>query len=87
MTRRSATVKLAARGAPALVIPAAAVQEIDGQQIVYVEDAQQRFHARPVRATLSEGLAQVHSGLTAGERVAAQGSYMIKGQAAQKAGE
>ena len=82
-----ATVKLAVRGARSLVIPATAVHEIDGQQVVYVEDAQNRFIAHPVQATISDGVAVVLSGLKAGERVAAQGSYMIKGQAAQKAGE
>lgn len=82
-----ATVKLAVRGARSLVIPATAVHEIDGQQVVYVEGTQQRFTAHPVQATISDGVAVVLSGLKAGERVAAQGSYMIKGQAAQKAGE
>ena len=82
-----ATVKLAAPGARVLMIPATAVQEIDGHQVVFVEDAQKRFRARPVQALISDGVAVIESGLKAGERVAAQGSYMIKGQAAQKAGE
>lgn len=82
-----ATVKLAARGVSAIAIPASAVQEVDGHQLVFVEDAQKRFVARPVRATIGDGIATIHSGLKAGERVAAQGSYMIKGYAAQKAGE
>ena len=82
-----ATVKLSARGAKSLVIPASAVQEIDGKQMVFVEDAQQHFVAQPVQASISDGVAVILSGLKAGERVAAQGSYMIKGYAAQKAGE
>lgn len=86
-----ATVRLAAqpasRSVRALLVPAAAVHEVDGKQVVYVEDAQGRFIARPVRAVISEGMAEIQSGLAAGERVAAQGSYMIKGQAAQRAGE
>jgi len=82
-----ATVKLSAAGARSIVIPASAVQEVDGQQIVFVEDERKQFISRPVRAYVSDGVAVISEGLRAGERVAAQGSYMIKGYAAQKAGE
>ena len=82
-----ATVKLASHGRRVLHVPASAVQEVDGRQIVFVEDAQKHFAARPVAATISDGVATIQSGLKAGERVAAKGSYMIKGYAAQKAGE
>ena len=82
-----ATVKLAAEGIQAIYLPASAVQEVDGHQVVFVEDAQKHFAARPVRATISDGVATIQSGLKAGERVATQGSYMIKGYAAQRAGE
>ena len=82
-----ATVKLAAEGQKALTVPATAIQEIDGHQVVFVEDGQKRFAARPVRATVSDGWATIQEGLRSGERVAAQGSYMIKAQAAQKVAE
>lgn len=82
-----ATVKLAAEGIQAIYLPASAVQEVDGHQVVFVEDAQKHFAARPVQATISDGIATIQSGLKAGERVATQGSYMIKGYAAQRAGE
>ena len=82
-----ATVKLAAEGIQAISLPASAVQEVDGRQVVFVEDAQKHFAARPVRATISDGIATIQSGIKAGERVATQGSYMIKGYAAQRAGE
>lgn len=82
-----ATVQLMARGVRAVQIPASAVQEVDGRQVVFVEDAQKRFVSRPVQARISDGIATIQQGLKAGERVAAQGSYMIKGYAAQRAGE
>ena len=82
-----ATVKLAAEGIQAIYLPASAVQEVDGHQVVFVEDAQKHFAARPVQATISDGVATIQSGIKAGERVATQGSYMIKGYAAQRAGE
>ena len=82
-----ATVKLAAEGIPGIYLPASSVQEVDGQQVVFVEDARKHFAARPVQATISDGVATIQSGIKAGERVATQGSYMIKGYAAQRAGE
>ncbi len=82
-----ANVTLDSLGARVVVIPASAVQEVDGRQVVFVEDAQKRFVSRPVQASISGGVATIQQGLKAGERVAAQGSYMIKGYAAQRAGE
>jgi cobalt-zinc-cadmium efflux system membrane fusion protein len=82
-----ATVKLNAHGARVITVPASAVQEVDGKQIVFVEDEKKHFAARPVQASIGNGVAIVTDGLKAGERVAAQGSYMIKAYAAQKAGE
>lgn len=82
-----ATVKLAAQGIQAIYIPASAVQEVDGHQVVFVEDARKHFAARPVQATISDGVATIQSGLKAGERVAAEGSYMIKSYGAQRSGE
>ncbi|MBY0502565.1 MAG: efflux RND transporter periplasmic adaptor subunit [Bryobacteraceae bacterium] len=82
-----ATVRLMMGRQMALTIPASAIQEIDGKQVVFVEDAQKQFSARPVQAATRDGVAVIQSGLKAGDRVAAQGSYMIKGQAAQRVGE
>lgn len=80
-----ATVKLESPAARALVVPAAAVQVMDGKNVVFVEEQPGKFTARPVDVTMSAGMAVVSSGLQAGERVATQGSYLIKSQQLQRA--
>jgi cobalt-zinc-cadmium efflux system membrane fusion protein len=82
-----ATVRLAIPGRKVLVVPAAAIQEVDGRQVVFVEDGRGQFTARAVEAAVADGWAVIQAGLQAGERVAAEGSYMIKSQAAQRTGE
>jgi membrane fusion protein, heavy metal efflux system len=63
----------------ALMIPAAAVQQIDNESVVFVEIAENKFEKRKVEpGTNSDGWAEIKSGLKAGEKVVAQGAFMLK---------
>ncbi len=62
-----------------VVVPGSAVHELDGRQVVFVEEAPGRF--RPHTVTLGReqaGGVEVRSGLRAGERVATAGSFLLK---------
>lgn len=81
-----ATIRLHLRGANALSVPEAAVQMIAGKQTVFVESLPGKFVPRSIEARIEGGRAVVLSGLTEGERVAAKGSYFLKGQLLREAG-
>ena len=68
----------------ALVVPAGAVQEMQGQPHVFVEDAAGAFRPRAVElgATL-DGRVEVRSGLAQGERVATAGTFLLKSELAK----
>jgi len=62
----------------ALVVPLSALQTLDGQEVVFVRDAQ-TYTARPVQLGARDAQqVAVTSGLTAGEQVVVQQSYVIK---------
>jgi membrane fusion protein, heavy metal efflux system len=65
-----------------LAVPSAAVQEIDGKPLVFVQrGAKGTFERREVAVgSESEGLVEVRSGLREGERVAAAGSFLLKSE-------
>lgn len=81
-----ATIRLHLRGASVLSVPEAAVQMIEGKQTVFVEKSPGKFIPRSVEARIEDGRAVILSGLTEGERVAANGSYFLKGQLLREAG-
>jgi cobalt-zinc-cadmium efflux system membrane fusion protein len=57
------------------------VQDVNGQSTVFVEQAAGRFEARPVELGPSlEGLIRIRAGLKPGERVAGEGSFILKSQ-------
>lgn len=62
-----------------LTVPSDAVQQVNGQDIVFVRTAADRFTMRPVRigATL-DGRTPVLEGLKAGEQVVVRGSFTLK---------
>jgi len=63
----------------ALVIPARAVQDIDGVPTVFVRVDEEKFQTRPVRVGASIGDSmEVIEGLRAGERVVTDGALMLK---------
>jgi cobalt-zinc-cadmium efflux system membrane fusion protein len=64
-----------------LVAPSQAVQTVDGRSTVFVAEAGGRFRPRPVDLGPEiDGLVEVRSGLTAGDRVVAGGSYVLKSE-------
>jgi RND family efflux transporter MFP subunit len=64
------------------VIPASAVQNINGQQIVFVQTADlNAFELRPVRlGAETEGRYQVLEGLTVGDKVVTNGSFSLRAE-------
>lgn len=65
----------------ALYIPEAAIQELNGNRIVFVRTAADRFQARPIDAPRTvNGRAEVVAGLNAGDQVAVKGSFVLKSQ-------
>jgi cobalt-zinc-cadmium efflux system membrane fusion protein len=59
-------------------ISVASLQTRNGATVVYVREGE-RFEERRIEIGLSDGVrAEVRSGLKAGERVASQGSFVVK---------
>lgn len=68
-------------GHPALLVDAAAVQQINGLDAVFVRVAQDRFEMRPIRAGDSlRGKLSVVEGLHPGEQVVTRGAFLLKSQ-------
>ena len=66
---------------PILAVPARSVQEIDGKTVVFVPGAAGRFTRREVTVgTESDGWVEVASGLQEGEKVASDGSFLLKSE-------
>lgn len=69
------------RGRPVVVVPAAALQDVGGQAVVFVRTAPDRFTVRPVRAgETADGETPILEGLRAGEAVVVRGSFVLKSQ-------
>jgi multidrug efflux pump subunit AcrA (membrane-fusion protein) len=68
-------------GMPGLVIPSEAVQDVRGQNVVFVKTEPGRFEVRPVRAgrTLDNSF-EILSGVTAGEEIAVQSAFILKSE-------
>jgi cobalt-zinc-cadmium efflux system membrane fusion protein len=65
----------------ALVLPASAVQQVEGQPLVFVKLAKDLFEARAVRlGTKFNGRLEVLDGLTPQEHVVLAGSFPLKSQ-------
>ena len=68
----------------AIVIPAAAVQQIDGKSVVFVQQTLERFVRRDVELGVSAGdVVEVTAGLQGGEVIAGAGSFYLKTAALQ----
>jgi len=64
---------------PRVVVPSEAIQQVNGQDIVFVKSAADRFTVRPVRlGQTSAGQAPVLEGLKPGEQVVIKGSFVLK---------
>ena len=65
--------------ASVLSIPSDAIQQINGQDVVFVRTAPDRFIVRPVRVgPTSDTKTPVLEGLKAGEQVVVHGSFTLK---------
>src|SRR5690606_20722077 len=63
---------------PVLQTPRSAVQEIDGAPFVFVREGADLFAARRVAvASIDDRVANIDSGLTAGEQVVATGAFTV----------
>jgi cobalt-zinc-cadmium efflux system membrane fusion protein len=64
-----------------LVVPADAVQEVEGHPSVFVEIAPGRFEVHPVRTEpLPDGRLRLIAGVAAGERVVVEGAFTLKSE-------
>lgn len=65
----------------ALVVPDAALQEIEGRSFVFVPEGERSFAVRWIEAGERDGgLVEVRDGLSAGERVVTRGGLLLRGQ-------
>ena len=65
----------------ALFVPQGALQDMNGQAVVFVDKGEGRYAVRPVRTgRTQEALVEVLEGLAAGERVVSRGGFVLKSQ-------
>jgi cobalt-zinc-cadmium efflux system membrane fusion protein len=68
-------------GKPALLVPSDAVQQVNGQDVVFVQSARDRFVARPVSVgETSGGKTPILEGIKAGDQIVVRGSFILKSQ-------
>ncbi len=66
---------------PVVTVPPAAVQDIDGKAVVFVETGKGRFARREVTVDPErDGQVTVRAGLQAGERVVVKGAFLLKSE-------
>ncbi len=75
-----ARVRLGGTSQTALTIPESAAQDINGQMTVFVRTGATSFEPRPITAEIKQGRLLVSKGLKVGDKVAANGSYLLKGK-------
>lgn len=64
-----------------VLVPSDALQQIDGQDVVFVRTAPDRFAVRPVQiAETRDGETPIVQGLKSGEQVAVKGSFVLKSE-------
>ena len=64
-----------------VLVPSDALQQIDGQDVVFVRTAPDRFAVRPVQvAETRDGATPIVQGLKSGEQVAVRGSFVLKSE-------
>lgn len=69
----------AGQGQEGVLIPASAVQDESGSNVVYVQQGEEAFERRLVQTGGRDAeLIEIKAGLKAGERVVSQGSYLIR---------
>ncbi len=69
-------------------VPQAAVQDLAGRPVVFVETGPDRFTARPVQAGKeANGRTEIVDGLAAGEPIAISGTFLLKSELLQRRGD
>ena len=64
-----------------VIVPSGAVQQMDGQDVVFVRTAPDRFAVRPVQTTTTRnGYTPILEGLKRGDPVVVRGSFILKSQ-------
>ncbi|QSV46667.1 efflux RND transporter periplasmic adaptor subunit [Geobacter benzoatilyticus] len=77
----SVELALAADAPPVLAVPEDAVQDLDGEKVVFVAEGSDEFAARPVQTgRAAGGLVEIVSGLAEGENYAVKGSFILKSE-------
>ena len=68
-------------GKPVVSVPSDAVQQVNGQDVVFEHTAEDRFSVRPVRiGEPSGGRTPILEGLRGGEKIAVHGTFALKSQ-------
>lgn len=77
-----AVAEIAAGGAAeALFVPQSALQDLNGQAVVFLDQGGGKYAVRPVRTGRIQGAnVEVLEGLAAGERVVSRGGFVLKSQ-------
>jgi membrane fusion protein, heavy metal efflux system len=66
---------------PALLVPSDAIQQVGGQDVVFVETAPGHYAVRLVRTgDTADGKTPVFEGIKAGEQLAVKGAFILKSQ-------
>ena len=66
---------------PVVSVPSDAVQQVNGQDVVFVRTAPDRFAVRPVHVgETADGKTPILEGIKAGDQVAIRGSFILKSQ-------
>jgi cobalt-zinc-cadmium efflux system membrane fusion protein len=62
-----------------LAVPDSSIQQIDGKPVVFVRNSEKEFQKHEVQTGIvSGGYTEIRSGLKEGDRVASQGSFVVK---------
>jgi RND family efflux transporter MFP subunit len=68
-------------GTPAVVVPATAVQQTDGEHLVFVPEGEGQFRARRVEAGRQSGSQiEILQGVAEGEQIVVEGSFSLKSE-------
>jgi cobalt-zinc-cadmium efflux system membrane fusion protein len=68
-------------GTPAVVVPATAVQQTDGEHLVFVPEGDGQFRARRVEAGRQSGSRiEILQGVAEGEQIVVEGSFSLKSE-------
>jgi multidrug efflux pump subunit AcrA (membrane-fusion protein) len=69
-----------------LVVPGDAVQELDGERVVFVQEGAGKFaRRRVVTGEEASGMLEVRSGLERSDRVVVKGAFLLKSKASHAA--